>query len=127
MPIPCLLALHKVPLLSLTITNLIGNSDNELVAIHSEAENLEELNREINQYKAKVVLLENSNPLAGEASLAQLLPLHPKLFVIVIQVENNWLHIYCKVNKLLNSTADLLDIIHAAHHHPLTNPKKEDL
>ena len=64
MPIPCLLALHNVPLLSLTITNLIGNSDNELVAIHSEAENLEELNREINQYKAKVVLLENSNPLA---------------------------------------------------------------
>ena len=117
MSIPCILALHKDSLIRLTLANLVSNSNDEFVSIDSEAESLEELNWEINHYQAEVIILENSNPFAGKASLSQLLASHSKLLVIVIQEDNNWLQIYCKENKLLTSTTDLLDVIHTVHNH----------
>jgi hypothetical protein len=119
MSIPCILALQKDSLIKLTLANLVGKADEALVAIDSEAENLEELDREINQYHAKVILLENSSPFAEETSLSNLLVHSSKLLVIVIQEDNNWLHIYTKEKKLLTSTTDLLDVIHTVHNHPL--------
>ena len=119
MSIPCILALQKDSLIRLTLANLIGNSEDELVSIDSEAENLEELIREINQYHAKVIIIGNPSTFAKEASLSKLLVLSSNLLVIVIQEDNNWLHIYTKEKKLLTSTTDLLDVIHTVHNHPL--------
>jgi CO dehydrogenase nickel-insertion accessory protein CooC1 len=117
--IPCILAFQKDSLIRLTLVNLVDNADEAFVLIDTEAENLEELDREINQYHAKVIILENSSPFAEETSLSKLLVHSSKLLVIVIQEDNNWLHIYTKEKKLLTSTTDLLDVIHTVHNHPL--------
>jgi len=112
--IPCIIALNKESLLRLTIANLFRNSANELTVIESDAENLDALIREINQFKANIILVENSSPFADEPSLTKLLILYPQLLVIVIQEDNNWLHIFRKENKLLTSATDLLDVINSA-------------
>jgi hypothetical protein len=117
--IPCILAFQKDSLIRLTLVNLVDNADEAFVLIDTEAENLEELDREINQYHAKVIILENSSPFAEETSLSKLLVHSSKLLVIVIQEDNNWLDVYSKDNKLLTSTTDLLDVIKTVQNHPL--------
>jgi DNA-binding NarL/FixJ family response regulator len=124
--IPCILALQKESLIRLTLANLFSNSDGELVAIDSEAERLDELIGEVKQYKAKVILLENTNPFTEETSLTQLLTLPSNLLVIVIQEDNNWLQIYSKEKKLLTSTMDLLEVIHTVRDYPSQPTQKQE-
>jgi hypothetical protein len=109
--IPCILATHENSLIRFTIETLTSASEDDLTITESRAETLEELIKETNQHKAKVILFEDSYPLANEKSFVKLLTLYPNLLVIVIQENNNWLHIFRKENKLLTSVTDLLDII----------------
>ena len=114
MPTPCIVALQRDSLIRHTVANLINSSNDRLTAIESEAENLEELIQEINQYEAKVILFENSRPFAQVSSLLKLLLIQPQVLVIIIEEDNNWLHIFRKENVLLNSTSELLEVIQSA-------------
>lgn len=117
MSIFCILALDKNSLIRLTLANLFGNSEDELTVIESEAQDRAELLSELDHHDAQVILLENSSPLADEPFLTHLLLLHPNLLVVIIQEDNNWLHIYRKESHLLTSAADLLDVIRSTQDH----------
>lgn len=111
MTIPCILAIHENSLIRFTIETLTRVSEDDLIVIESKAETLEKLFQEIDQHKVRVILFDASYPLANENSFAKLLTRYPNLLVVVIQEDNNWLHIFRKENKLLTSTTDLLDVI----------------
>ena len=114
MNIPCVLAITKDSLLGFALTNLINASECGLVVIESDAQTLEELIQEINGNEADVILLEKSSSFAGEAALTKLLMLYPKLLVIIVNEENNWLQIYRREDVLMTSPADLMDVIQSA-------------
>ena len=114
MHIPCVLVITIDSLLSLALTNLINASDKGLIVFESTAKEFNELIKEINTYQADVILVEKSNSLAGEEMLTKLLMLYPKLLVIVVTDESNWLHIYRREDLLMTSPADLLNVIQTA-------------
>ena len=111
MHIPCVLVITVNSLLGLALMNLIKVSDNGLVVFESTAKEFDELTQEITTLSADVILVERSNPFAGEDSLAKLLMSYPKLLVIVINEEDNWLHTYRREDVLMTSTADLISAI----------------
>jgi DNA-binding NarL/FixJ family response regulator len=112
--IPCVLAITKDSLLGFALTNLINASENGLVVIESNAQTLEEFIKEINDNEADVILLEKSSPFAGEAALTKLLMLYPKLLVVIVNEENNWLNIYRREDLLMTSPTDLMNVIQSA-------------
>ena len=114
MPIPCVLVITVNSLLGLALTNLINASDTGLVVFESNAKEFDELKWEINTYSADVILVEKNNSFAGEVSLMNLLTLYPKLLVVIVNEEDNWLHIYRRENLLMTSTEDLLNVIQTA-------------
>ena len=114
MSIPCVLAITKDSVLSIALTNLINASDIGLIVIGSIAQTLEELVEEINSQKADVILLEKSSPFAREKALTKLLMWYPRLLVIIVNEESNWLHIYRREDILMTSAADLISAIQSA-------------
>ena len=112
--VPCVLAIAKDTLLSFALTNLINASDTGLVVVESNASTFEELVTEINTHRADVILLEKSSSFAGEQALTKLLMLYPRLLVIIIDEESNWLHIYRREDILMTSAADLISAIQSA-------------
>ena len=114
MSIPCVLAITKDTLLDFALTNLINASEIGLVVFESQAQNLAELVKEVNCNKADVILLEKSSPYAGEEALTKLLMLYPKLLVIIVNQDNNWLQIYRREDILMSSPEDLISAIQSA-------------
>jgi len=112
--VPCVLAITKDTLLSFALTNLINASDTGLVVVESSAQTFEELVMEINTHRADVILLEKSSPLAGEDALTKLLMLYPKVLVIIVDEESNWLRIFRREDILMTSPADLISAIQSA-------------
>jgi len=111
MSVICILALEKHSLISDTIANLINSSDYDLTLILGQAENLDELNDEIYQHTADTTLLVTSSNYFNEETLIKLLLSHPKLGLIILNEDSNWLHIYRRDDKLLTSSLDLLTAI----------------
>jgi len=100
--------------LGLALTNLINASDTGLVVFESTAKEFDELTREIDTYRADVILVDRSNPFAVEESVTKLLRLYPKLLIVIVNEEDNWLNIYRRENLLMTSTEDLLNVIQTA-------------
>jgi len=113
-PIPCVLVITENSLLGMALTNLINTSKSGLVVFESSAKEFDELIWELNTYSADVLLVEKNNSFAGEESLMRLLTLYPKLLIVIVNEEDNWLNIYRRENLLMTSTADLLDVIQSA-------------
>jgi len=113
-PIPCVLVITVNSLLSLALTNLINASDTGLVVFESTAKEFDELKWEINSYSADVILVEKNNPFAGEDTLTKLLTLYPKLLIVIVNEEDNWLQIYRRENLLMTSPQDLLEVLQTA-------------
>ena len=114
MRVPCVLVITINSLLSLALTNLINTSSEGLVVFESSAQDLNELIREINSYEADVLLLERNCAFSDEESLAKLLVSYPELLLIIVNEEDNWMHTYRRKNVLINSPADLLNVIQTA-------------
>ena len=114
MHIPCVLAITKDSVLGHALTNLINSSDVGFVVVESNAGTFDELIEEINTNNADVILLEKSDPFAREEMLTRLLMLYPRLLVIIVNEENNWLHIYRREDLLMTSPADLITAIRSA-------------
>ena len=112
--VPCVLAIMKDSVLGHAMTDLINSSEAGLIVVESEARTLEELIEEINTYNADVILLERSSPFAGEEALTKLLMLYPRLLVIIVNEDSNWLHIYRREDKLMTTSADLISAIQSA-------------
>lgn len=117
MRIPCLLVITKESLLNLALTNLISASGKGLVVIGSTAQIFEELIMEINQFAADVILLEKNSSFADDESLTKLLMMYPKISLIIVNEEDNWLHVYRREDKLITSSADLMDVITASQNY----------
>lgn len=111
MHIPCVLVITANSLLGLALMNLINASDNGLAVFESSAKEFDELIREINTFSVDVILVEKSNPFAGEDSLTKLLMSYPKLLVVLINEEDNWLQTYRREDVLMKSAADLISAI----------------
>lgn len=94
--------------------NLVNASNNGLFVYESNAQSIDELGKEIHTSKANVILLEKSCPYASEWALTKLLMLFPKLVVIVVDEDSNWLHIYRREDILMTSSADLISAIRSA-------------
>lgn len=114
---PCLLVITKESLLNLALSNLISASGKGLAVIGSTAQTLEELITEINKFTADVILLERNSTFASEESLTKLLMLYPKISLIIVNEEDNWLHVYRREDKLITSSADLMNVITASQNY----------
>lgn len=114
MHISCLLVITKESLLNLALTNLISASDQGLVVVNSTAETFDELTVEINTFNTDVILMEKSSSFAADGSLTKLLMMYPKISLIIVNEENNWLHVYCREDKLITSSSDLMNVIVAS-------------
>jgi hypothetical protein len=66
---------------------------------------------DVSKIQPNVVLFSESQPMAAKESLAQLLIGHPRLRIVVVSVDSNWLHIFNKEDMLLTSLDDLLAVI----------------
>ena len=111
---PCLLVVTKESLLNLALKNLINASEKSLVVNESKAQTYEDLIREINTFTTDVILLEKNSSFASDESLTKLLMLYPKLLLVIVNEEDNWLQVYRREDILMNSSADLMNIIAAS-------------
>jgi len=112
--IPCVLVITKNSFLNVSLTNLIHASDIGLAVIESTAQEYEELIREIDTHEADVILLDKACTFADEEALTKLLTLYPKLLMVIVDEESNWLQVYRRENILMTSTQDLLNTLASA-------------
>jgi hypothetical protein len=87
------------------------NLEKELEIVISEAVDINQLATDVSKINPNVVLLSESQPLAVKETVAQLLVNHPKIRIVIVSVNSNWLHIYDKEDKLLTKLEDLLTVI----------------
>jgi hypothetical protein len=85
--------------------------EEELEIVVSEAVDMAELEMDISKINPSVVLFSESQPLATNEALTQLLTSHPKIKIVIASVSSNWLHIFDKEDMLLTSFEDLLTVI----------------
>jgi DNA-binding NarL/FixJ family response regulator len=112
MKIPRALVMKQDALVNRALASLLLTSSSQLTVIVSEALDMRELVAEISKIKPDAVLLSESIPSAAKDSFAQLLMAYPKLRVIVVSEDSNWIHIFRKEDVLLNRLTDLLEVIH---------------
>lgn len=108
---PAVLVISMDSLLNLALTNIITDSDLGLSVIESKAQQYDELVEEINKIIADVILLDKSSSFATEDVLTELLMLYPKLLLILVDPQSNWLHVYRREDILISSSAELMEII----------------
>ena len=106
----CVLVMKTDVLLKRTVVSLM-NLEKELEIVVSEAVNITDLAMDVSKINPNVVLFSESQPMAAKESLAQLLITYPKLRIIVVSVDSNWLYIYDKEDMLLTNLDDLLTVI----------------
>jgi len=114
MNISCVLVITKNSLMNVSLKNLLIDSEKDIAVIESIAEKFDELTREINTHKADVILLDKACSFAEEEVLTKLLTMHPRLLIVIVDEESNWLQIYRREDILLTSAKDLLSTIDTA-------------
>lgn len=87
------------------------NLEKELEVVISEAIDIKKLATDVSKINPNVILLSESQHLAAKEVLAQLLVSHPKIRIVIVSMNSNWLYIYDKEDKLLTSLEDLLMVI----------------
>ena len=108
----CILVMKSDVLLKRAVVSLLGLED-ELEIVVSEAVDISELDRDISKINPNVVLLSESEPMAAQESLTQLIVRHPGLKIVLASTYSNWLHIFSKEDVLLTRLDDLLTVIKA--------------
>ena len=108
----CILVHKSDVLLKRAVLSLM-NLEKELEIVVSEAVDINELATDVSKINPNVVLFSESQPMAAKEALMQLLVSHPKIRVVIVSVNSNWLHIYDKEDKLLTRLEDLLTVIKA--------------
>ena len=100
--------------MQLAISNLANVTENGPHFGTSQAQSLEELVDEINKNEVDVILVENHYLFSKDETLANLLSLFPKLLVIFVDENSNWIRIFRREDILMKSSTDLLNLIQSA-------------
>jgi len=108
---PTVLVISASPLLKMALSNIIHDSKLGLEIIESKAQRYVELIEEIGTCNADVILLDAANSFAAEDVLGKLLIVCPKLFLILVDQDSNWLHLYRREDVLISSSGDLMEIV----------------
>jgi hypothetical protein len=87
------------------------NLEKELEIVISEAVDINKLAMDIYKINPNIILFSETQPLAAKEIIAQLLVNHPKIKIVIVSVNSNWLHIYEKEDRLLTKLEDLLTVI----------------
>ena len=111
MDMSCVLVMKNDSLMKRALAGVLQVAGDQLNVCVSEADKVSELSAEIIRLDAGVVLLGESMPLAEDTAVMQLLATHARLRVIVVSEQSNWLHIFCKEDRLLAGLPELLNII----------------
>ena len=106
------IAIQKNSLLSDGLSSLL-NSVSTHKLVHTSAQNAEDLSNEIFRLKPDVILLAENSQLVNSESLSGILFAHPKLRIVVVSENSNWLQIFYKKEVLLTQFSDLLAVINA--------------
>jgi len=112
--IPRVIVVTKDSFLNLALPKLIAVSEGKFDVVESNANGLDELAEEINATEANVVLLEQNDLVTEGDIFEKVLSVHPNLFVIITNQEDNWLRIYRRQDVLISSSADLINVISSA-------------
>jgi len=107
----CVLVMKNDWLMKRALEGILQSVGDGLKVCISEASGVSGVSAEISQVQAGVILLGEYMPLAEDAAIMQLLAAHAKLRVIVVSEQSNWLHIFCKEDRLLAGLPELLSII----------------
>jgi DNA-binding NarL/FixJ family response regulator len=107
----CVLVTKQDSMLNRALTDLLQNSNCELKIITSGANDVHSLIAETSRVNPDIVILGESTPLARLDVLGNLLMSYPKMRVVVVSEESNWLHIFDKKDKLMGQNSDLLDAL----------------
>lgn len=111
---PTVLVISKNPLLIQALKNIIGESKLGLEIIESKAKQYDDLVVEISTRIAEVILLDKASSFATEDVLGKLFILCPKLFMILVDQDSNWLHLYRREDVLITSSAELMEIVNSS-------------
>jgi hypothetical protein len=112
-PINYCVLVHKSDVLLKRAVLSLMNLEKELEIVVSEAVDINELSTDVSKINPNVVFFSETQPLAVKETLAQLLISHPKIRIVIVSVNSNWLHIFNKEDKLLTRLEDLLTVIKA--------------
>ena len=107
---PCVLVMKTDVLLKRAVISLM-DLEQELEIVVSDAIDIPDLALDVSKINPEVILFSESHPVAAKETLAQLLFSHPKLRVVVVSEDSNWLHVFDKEDKLMTSLNDLLAVI----------------
>jgi DNA-binding NarL/FixJ family response regulator len=97
--------------LGYAMTNLFSDSHDGIRVTISQAQTLEDLVKEIQDYQASILLFEKSHPHGGEKELTKIQKLHPNLKIIIVTEESNWMQIIGVKDILMSSSQDLINLI----------------
>lgn len=106
MKLPCILVMKEDSLLKRAIVSL-AQTGCDLDVVVSEANGLDEFTDDVFQIQPDAVLLGESMPMARREALSHLLMVHPRLRLIVVSEDSNWMHIFKKEDRLLTGLNDL--------------------
>jgi hypothetical protein len=106
----CVLVLKSDVMLKRAVLSLM-DLEKHLEIVISEAADIKKLAKDVSKINPNVILLSESQPLAAKETVTQLLINHPKIRIVIVSVNSNWLHIYDKEDKLLTKLEDLLTVI----------------
>lgn len=106
----CVLVMKTDVLLKRAVISLM-DLEKELEIVVSEAIDIPELAMDVSKINPSVILFSESHPVAAKETLAQLLFSHPKLRVVVVSENSNWLHVFDKEDRLMTSLDDLIAVI----------------
>jgi len=84
-----------------------------LEIVISEASDTNELVLAVSKINPDVVLLNDSHPMAAKEALTKLMTTQSKIRIVIVNDDNNWLHIFNKEDLLLTKLEDLLTAIKA--------------
>ena len=108
----CIL-LHKSDFLLNQAVLSLMSLEEKLEIVISEAVDTNELALEVSRIHPNVVLFNGSQPMAAKEALTKLMTTQSKIRIVIVNEDNNWLHIFNKEDLLLTRLEDLLTVIKA--------------
>ncbi len=111
MGIPSVLVMKQDSLLNHALANLVQNSECGLKIIISQASEARSLIAETSKLKPDIIVIGESFSLAGKDLLGHLLMSNPRMQVVIVSEDTNWIHVFHKKDLLMTKQTDLLDVL----------------
>jgi chemotaxis response regulator CheB len=99
------------PLLNYSLKSVF-DSDPLLQVILSQARNGLAIIEAVELHRPDAMIIDNQTAEINWEAIAQLLIMRPRLHIISISIESNWVQVVKKENYLLTNSIDLLSLVH---------------